>query len=87
QRAIAAACGMSASALRARFAAATGMPPTAWRIRQRITRAQSMLLADVPVAAVAAGLGYPNVPAFSRQFRQSCGMPPAAWRRARLAEV
>lgn len=76
--------GLGGESFRKRFAAATGQSPGAWRIRRRIDTACTRLLSeDLPLGAIAAELGYPDVPTFAKQFRRVIGQPPAAWRRAR----
>ena len=77
--------GLGGEAFRKRFTAATGQSPGAWRIRRRIDRACTLLLSrELALGAIAADLGYPDVPTFAKQFRRVLGQPPAAWRRARL---
>jgi len=63
------------------FRAATGMPPYAYLIRQRIARACEMLAAgDMPVAAIAAATGFASHAQFSSRFRQITGLAPTAYR-------
>jgi AraC family transcriptional regulator len=63
------------------FRAATGMPPYAYLIRQRIARACEMLGAgDMPIAAIAAATGFASHAQFSSRFRQITGVAPSAYR-------
>ena len=73
--------GLSYERFRKVFTAATGEAPGAYRIRQRIDRARTLLLdPQAQVAAVAEALGYPSAFAFSAQFRAVVGVPPSQWR-------
>ena len=80
--ALAADLGVSYSRFRKLFRAATGVAPGAYRIRRRIERSQELLCAGVAPKAVAEELGYPDVYAFSKQFRRVTGQPPAAFQQA-----
>jgi AraC-like DNA-binding protein len=79
---VASACGMPSSTFRRRFAAAAGMSPQAWALAQRMTRARDLLAtSQLPMAEIAAQLGYDDPAFFSKQFRRHTGTSPAAWRR------
>lgn len=80
--AVAASLGLRPSAFRARFHAATGTSPRAWRIRRRISRAQELLAQpEAALTSIADQLGYPDLPTFAKQFRAVTGTTPGAWRR------
>jgi AraC-like DNA-binding protein len=74
--------GMSERQFRRRFHRATGLSPNAYRKQLRLERACRML-ADLPVASVAAKLGYGDAAAFSRQFTAAMGLPPSRLRGGR----
>jgi AraC-like DNA-binding protein len=74
--------GMSERQFRRRFHHATGLSPNAYRNQLRLERA-CRLLASMPVARVAAELGYTDGAAFSRQFSAAMGMPPSRLRDGR----
>lgn len=73
--------GCSEQVFRKRFRALAGAPPAAWRDRRRLDRACE-LLRSLPVAEVAARLGYCDAFHFSRRFRHRFGVPPREYRRA-----
>lgn len=63
------------------FRAATGMPPYAYIVRERIALACQLLgERDLPVAAVAAATGFASHAQFSSRFRQMTGLAPSAFR-------
>lgn len=74
------ALGMPEQVFRKRFAREVGISPGRWQQRRRMERASGML-ASMTVAAVAAQLGYSDVAAFSRQFRQLTGQSPQQMQR------
>ena len=79
---VAQACDMPASTFRRRFAAAAGLSPQAWALTQRMARARDLIAStDLPMAEVAAQLGYDDPAFFGKQFRRHVGRSPAAWRR------
>ena len=69
---------MSRSAFAARFREAVGAAPYDYLIDWRLTVGQQLLRRGVPVAQVAAELGYTSS-SFSRVFAQRQGEPPRAW--------
>jgi AraC-like DNA-binding protein len=71
--------GLSERQFRRRFQLATGVSPSAYRRQLRLERA-CRLLATMPVAAVAAKLGYADAAVFSRQFTAAMGLPPGRLR-------
>ncbi|WP_267620395.1 AraC family transcriptional regulator [Erythrobacter sp. WG] len=63
------------------FRAATGLPPYAYLLRQRIARACEMLESrDVPISGIAAATGFATHAQFSSRFRQVTGIAPSAYR-------
>lgn len=81
RRALARAAGMSVSRLQAVFTAATGLSPYAYLARQRLRRAQDLLIgSDLPVQAVAEQVGYRDPFHFSRTFKRLMGASPRAYR-------
>jgi AraC-like DNA-binding protein len=74
-------CGWSASRFAHRFRAALGVPPLEYLIRLRLHRARELLAErDRPVHAIAAEVGYRDLPHFSRLFRRRFGLPPGRLR-------
>ncbi len=70
----------SYSKLRRMFRQEMGTSPGEYRIRCRVERACSLLLApDASVSGVAAALAYPNPYVFSAQFKQVVGLSPKAF--------
>ncbi|MGY1744567.1 helix-turn-helix domain-containing protein [Blastococcus sp. SYSU D00695] len=68
------------STLRRSFVADTGMPFSEWRARVRVRAALPLLDRGVPVATVAARVGYGSVNGFVAAFRRRYGTSPGAWR-------
>jgi len=77
--------GLSPSAFRRAFRAASGLSPREWAIHARLEKARD-LLADtrLSVGEIAERLGYRDVHFFSRQFARHTGLPPLAWRKSRI---
>lgn len=76
------AAGMSARTFQRRLAAA-GLSFTDLATDCRIRLARDMLAAsDIPVAEIAATLGYTDASNFSRAFRRQTGISPVAFRRS-----
>ncbi|MBN4061248.1 helix-turn-helix transcriptional regulator [bacterium AH-315-I18] len=74
--------GMTYASFRKRFVDATGISPGQFRIRQRIQQAQEQLAdTQLPIAKIAASLGYPDVYNFTAQFARYAGMPPGQYRK------
>ncbi len=66
------------------FRQSTGLPPHRWQLARRMERAGELLLStDLPVAAVAAAVGYADPGQFSAAFRRATGRTPSAFRRER----
>lgn len=68
------------STLRRSFVEGTGLPFSEWRARARVRAALPLLERGVPVAAVAARVGYASVNGFVAAFRRRYGTSPGAWR-------
>lgn len=85
--ALAAGSGLSYAQFRRRFRAEVGLAPGAFRNAQRLEQA-ALLLAHrrMPVAAVAAAVGYQDPFLFSRRFRQRFGCSPLRYHRSHFAE-
>lgn len=80
--ALAAKVGVSRSALAERFTALLGTPPMQYLMRWRIALAAAQMRENnVPIAQLAAQIGYESEAAFNRAFKREFGLPPAAWRR------
>lgn len=71
--------GASSRTLSRLFVAQTGLSFVHWRQQARICAALPLLAGGMPVTAVAAGLGYETVGAFSTVFRRFIGVPPSAY--------
>lgn len=64
------------------FQAATGLPPYAFITRRRLDRASALLAeTPLPVAAIAAQVGYNDPSQFAAAFKRHRTMTPLAWRR------
>ena len=73
---IAALCGMSESAMKARFKRATGRPLGRFILETRMQKAAEMLNLGVPAKAAAQTLGYASSEAFSRAVKSYFGRSP-----------
>lgn len=63
------------------FRAATGMPPYAYIVHERIALACQLLgQRELPIAAIAAATGFASHAQFSSRFRQLTGLAPSAFR-------
>ncbi len=79
--ALAALVGLSPNHYCRAFNAATGLPPHRWRIMRRIERARELLRAtSLPIAEIAAMVGYDDPAYFARLFAQVSGCSPRRWR-------
>lgn len=65
------------------FRYATGMPPHAWLMQQRIAQARALLQEGCLPLDVAARLGFADQSHLSRQFKKVYGVGPGAYRSAR----
>lgn len=78
---LASAVAVSRATLARRFAAAVGESPGAYLTRWRMDlAAQRLRDTDDPIDAIASGVGYTSVYAFSRAFRRSRSVPPGRFR-------
>ena len=69
------------------FLQATGSAPMDYLRQLRLRVAQQRLLTTaLPVAEIAAQVGYEDIFAFSKFFKRSCGLPPSEYR-ASLHEI
>jgi AraC-like DNA-binding protein/mannose-6-phosphate isomerase-like protein (cupin superfamily) len=75
--AFAAVAGASVRTLARLFRAETGMSFQQWRRQLRMTEALSRVAQGVPLARVAASVGYASLPAFGAAFRETFGTTPS----------
>ena len=74
--------GLGYGAFRKAFRAAVGVAPGEYRLRRRLERARTELLAGGrTVADIAHRLGWANPFTFTALFRKHVGMSPRAWQR------
>jgi AraC-like DNA-binding protein len=79
---LAAAVGLSRSALAQRFTEFIGQPPMQYLTRWRLTVAAQRLRSEkASLARIAEDSGYDSEAAFNRAFKRALGTTPAAWRR------
>ena len=79
---LAAAVGLSRSALAQRFSDFIGQPPMQYLTRWRLTIAAQRLRSETAsLARIAEDSGYDSEAAFNRAFKRALGTTPAAWRR------
>jgi transcriptional regulator GlxA family with amidase domain len=72
---------VSVRTLQRRFLAATGMTPMQYLQVVRIERGKGLLVSErLPVAEIAAMVGYQDRVSFGRLFKSTVGMTPAAYR-------
>lgn len=84
--ALAAEAGLSRAALARRWRAALDEPPLAYVTRWRLALAGQLLTGtDLPLAGVAARVGYESEFAFARAFKRATGTAPGRWRRGAAA--
>ncbi|MFJ6015135.1 AraC family transcriptional regulator [Streptomyces sp. NPDC092952] len=72
--------GVSERTLGRRFRDSTGLGFAQWRQRACVVHSLQHLAVGVPVARVAAGLGYESPAAFTTAFGALLGRPPSAYR-------
>jgi len=85
---LAAAVGLSRSALAQRFTDFIGQPPMQYLTRWRLTVAAQRLRSEkVSLTRIAADSGYDSEAAFNRAFKRALGTTPAAWRRGGRASL
>jgi AraC-like DNA-binding protein len=74
---------LSASHFSRAFHQSVGEPPARYLRRQRVKRAQEMLLlTSRSITEIALNCGFSDHAHFTRTFRHMVGLPPAVWRRA-----
>lgn len=79
---VAEACRLSCSHFARAFKTSTGLPPHRWLMRERIERAQDLLMrSPFPLTEIALMCGFSDHSHFSRVFRVIRGVSPGAWRR------
>ena len=79
---MAAIAGLSESWFASVFKQTTGHTPLQWQLAKRIELAKRLLgESDLPVASIAAQLGFSDQAHLTKVFRQIVGETPAAWRR------
>ncbi|HJZ74489.1 MAG TPA: AraC family transcriptional regulator [Vicinamibacterales bacterium] len=77
---------MSRAAFADRFKALVGESPISYLTRCRMNKATGLLASShVPLAQIAARVGYESEASFARAFKRDIGMSPAAYRRKRMA--
>ena len=73
---------LGATQFKKRFKASTGMGIREYLIKVRMDKARALLSnTDMPIIHVAANVGYDDVSAFSRRFKQSFGVSPKHYKR------
>jgi AraC family transcriptional regulator len=78
---IAAVTGLSRMHFAAQFRVATGLRPHEYLLRQRISRAQQLLLnSRLPLVEIALGVGFKNQAHFTTVFGRFVGETPNVWR-------
>lgn len=83
---IAGSAGMSLSRFAHRFRDEMGVSPLQYLDRQRMRRARDLLAAtSLPIAQVAAAVGFERCTYFATRFRRATGESPAQFRRRRRA--
>ena len=65
-----------------RFTRAYGMPPHAWLLQQRVSRARGAIRAGASLAQAAARSGFADQSHMTRAFSRHFGYTPGAWQRA-----
>jgi transcriptional regulator GlxA family with amidase domain len=75
--------GLSRSAFARRFTHTLGVPPLKWLAEHRLELARERLVStDLPLAAIAAEVGYVCEFAFAKAFKRLFGRAPGLFRRA-----
>jgi AraC-like DNA-binding protein len=62
------------------FRAALGLPPHAYQIRLRVTRAMALIRQGLPLAAVAVETGFTDQSHLARHFTRALGVAPGRYR-------
>jgi AraC-like DNA-binding protein len=83
--ALARSVGVTAKHLTRAFKRRYGLPPVAYRRRAAMEQAATLVRSSrLPLAEIAARLGFDDLPYFTRVFRQVHGEPPGRFRRRHL---
>lgn len=72
--------GVTPAHLLRRFQLATGLPPLAWQMQQRMAEARRQLRAGQAIIEVALATGFADQAHFSKAFSRFCGMSPGRYR-------
>ena len=79
-------CGLNDHNVSRRFAEHVGMSPRAYRRRRRMELAKRLLrhegLQTIPIAQIAAAVGYERHDSFTRAFKRYTGCAPKQYRKA-----
>ena len=81
---LAAIAGLSRYQVLRRFERAYGLPPHAYVLQQRATRARRLIRDGWSLAGAAASCGFADQSHMTRVFVRRFGFTPGAWRRAHL---
>lgn len=76
-RQVAKACFISEAYLRKLFATHLNTTPFRYLTQIRMTRAQTLALEKLPIAEIAASVGYADIYQFSRAYKKHFGYPPS----------
>jgi hypothetical protein len=79
---LAAVSGMGRFQVLRAFRAATGLPPHAYQLSLRISRAMALIRCGLSLADVAVESGFADQSHLTRRFSAAVGVPPARFRRA-----
>jgi AraC-like DNA-binding protein len=71
--------GIDRFALTRQFHAGLGTSPYRYLVMRRLDRARRLMLARVPLAAVAADCGFADQSHMTRQFKRAYGVSPGRW--------
>jgi AraC-like DNA-binding protein len=83
---LAAEAAMSRSAFFARFSRIVGLPPMEYLLAWRMALAKRLLRTrELPIAQIAARIGYGSASTFSTAFTRHVGMPPMRYARTAIA--
>jgi AraC-like DNA-binding protein len=83
---LAAEAAMSRSAFFARFSRIVGLPPMEYLLAWRMALAKRLLRTrELPIAQIAAQIGYGSASTFSTAFTRHVGMPPLRYARTAIA--